>query len=120
MNSEKFVDIIIKSRLRKSSIEGVIENLIKVSGRSPHKDDVEESQWYHGLNENDKLYLERIIGKTTDMALFGLLAMLDGVSLVAENGDYELYYIDKETKERILLNDPNDIELHALYNAVEE
>lgn len=120
MNSEKFVDEIIKERVKIESIESVLRLLEKPGGRHPNKDIIENSNWYNDLSENDKIFVRRVISKAVDMTLFAFLGMLDGIGFINNNGDYELYYIDKKTKERILLNNPDEMELHALYNAVEE
>lgn len=115
MNKHEFVDV-IRFNAVDSTIDGLKSILASPPGRSPHKDLVEESNWYNGLNEVDRAMVERIIRRSIESSAFSFLALLDGVSTIEagpNKGVLKLIY-EKDGKQ-ILLNDEKDGE-HYLHD----
>jgi hypothetical protein len=115
MNKENFI-IGIKN-MRDSCVESRIRSLQKPAGRKPRKSLVESSLFYHSLNDINKENLRKIMADAIDQALFSFLCILDHVGFIEdteEKSEFELYAI--KNGERILINDPQQEELHNLYN----
>ena len=74
------------------------------------------SEWFNNLPEGDRRNVESIIVDAVNEALFGLLSVLDGARAIEDSGDKgQLVLTHKGVKEN-LLNDPDKIGLHDLYN----
>lgn len=116
MNSEEFVAA-IKEFVRDSAIDDTIENLEDPPGRKVPEAEKQRSKWFNNLPDEDHNNIKSIVTDAVDEALFGLLAVLDG-SRAIEDGDDKgrLLLVHKGLTEE-LLNDPNKIGLHDLYNA---
>jgi len=110
MNSEEFVQGIYAS-VYKTSIEAVIKTIADPPGRRPRRDLVELSSWYNGLSDADKSQVRGVVRRAVDQAIFGMLAVLDGVRVI-DDRHTDLYL---RTGDGTLLNDPSENELHALF-----
>jgi hypothetical protein len=121
MKTHEFVER-MKERLRVSTKNAIIENLIKVPGRKPRKKLLEMSQWYNNLSAEDKKQLEKVILESIDFTAFSVFTVLDGEGFIETEGnphDFELYAV-KDGK-KTLINDPNEEMLHDIYmGAVDE
>lgn len=114
MNSEEFVAA-IKEIVRDSAIEDTIENLEEPPGRIVPEAEKQRSEWFNKLSVKDRSNVEIIVTEAVDEALFGLLAILDGARAI-EDDKGRLVLVHKGVAE-VLLNDPDKIGLHELYNA---
>ncbi len=113
MNSEDFVAA-LKRHVRDAAIEDTIANLKQPPGRRvPPKEQI-RSDWYNTLSSEDAAQVNSIIATAVHEALFGLLAIIDGVRTIGDaNGRFELAYL---ADQRIVLNDSQAIGLHDLLN----
>ena len=115
MDSEEFI-LAIKNVVRDSAIEDTIENLEDPPGRKVPELERKRSEWFNNLPEGDRRNVESIIVDAVNEALFGLLSVLDGARAIEDSGDKgQLILTHKGVKEN-LLNDPDKIGLHDLYN----
>ncbi|EKO3627863.1 hypothetical protein [Vibrio metschnikovii] len=116
MNSEQFISV-IKKVVRECAIEDTIENLEDPPGRKVPEAEQLRSDWFNRLTEDDRRKVESIVTDAVDEALFGLLSVIDGARAIEDGEDKgRLALIYKGLNEE-LLNDPNKIGLHDLYNA---
>jgi hypothetical protein len=116
MNNNEFIEK-VKLYVRDAAIEDLICKLEKPHGRKPRKKSLIQSKWYNKLLNEDKIMLSKVIEEAVDEAIFGFLAVLDGVRIIEEdsvNSRLELKCIDIDKK--ILLNDPDKEYLHDIYN----
>ena len=96
-------------------VDGSIRNLEKPPGRQPHIDSVEASAFYNSLTDEQKVMLRKIVHSSIDIGIFKMLVILDNLSNgVDTDGEFELYF--NSGGEKVRLNDPNDEDLHDLYN----
>lgn len=115
MNREEFVNG-IKLNVDRASATGVVNQLVKPAGRKPHQKDVEISDWFNGLNVEDKEMVQRVISETSNAATFGFLCVLDGVRTVTDTaGELELYFNPADGTNNIYLNDFDGEFLHDLF-----
>lgn len=117
MNTKEFVEAIIEV-VRDATISDTLENLKEPPGRKPNKDDIELSQWYLSLSKEDAENIAKVISKSVDGSIFGLLAVFDGVRAIEDNGEGELELAYKDTTGRTLLNDPKCEYLHDVFNSL--
>jgi len=116
MNAADFVDA-IRSEVLKSSADGTISLLQRPPGRKPALELVSLSQWFNALPEVDKERVREVAVMSSHGAVFGFLAVLDGVRAIedgADRGSLELRHIKGE--DSTLLNDPSGPLLHDLLN----
>ncbi|MEG2804808.1 hypothetical protein [Stenotrophomonas sp.] len=110
MNSEQFVQA-IQQHAQDAATDTTMRNLQSPPGRRPAARAVALSQWYNGLSDQDKANVRAVVGEATHAAVFGVLAVLDGVRVVdEEKGRFELFHVGRA---RTLLN-PGDRDLHDL------
>lgn len=117
MDNELFTES-IKLYVRDTAIKSTISVLEKPPGRKPSQSTVAQSQWFNQLSTNEQHMVQEVIQEGIDMALFGFLAVLDGVRVIEDDGEGEfvLLYKRKGVKERI--NDPDKEYLHDIYNSL--
>jgi len=119
MNQKEFINAIriAVADSAKKSIESILAN---PPGRKPNRGDVELSDWFKALDEENKDFISRVIKRTADMAVFGFLCVLDGVRAIEygpDKGNLNLYY--EKNGNTILLNDADEEYLHDIWNAVD-
>lgn len=118
MNSEQFISA-IKKVVRECAIEDTVENLEDPPGRKAPEAEKLRSDWFNGLAEDERSMVESIVSDAVDEALFGLLSVIDGARAIEDGEDKgRLALIYKGLNEE-LLNDPDKIGLHDLYNVKE-
>ena len=118
MDSENFVRV-INQVVSKATKQDMLEDLLDPPGRQPEADAMALSEWFDGLDEQNRIYVEKVIDQAVDATLFGMFSVLDGVRAIEkgeEKGSLELSY----TKDSITtkLNDPHAEYLHDIYNRV--
>jgi hypothetical protein len=114
MNNVEFIKA-IKALVRDGAISDIIENLEDPPGRRPAKELVEVSNWYNEMGESDKLLVRTTISMAVDTAIFGMLAVIDGVRILEDlsNGSFKLNYEGNGKTE--CLNNQDDEFLHDMF-----
>jgi hypothetical protein len=105
----------VKAEACDSAVDTLMEILDNPPGRRPDERLVALAAWYRQLSSADKECLHQTITRTAHVAVFGVLAILDGVRAVeglGPKGEFELYYV--KGSQRVLLNDPKEGFLHDL------
>lgn len=119
MDGGQFVGA-IKLYVRDAAISGAVETLLDPPGRNVPDAVRCSSEWFNALASDDREQVERAIASAVDSAVFGMLAVIDGVRAVedtSEKGDFIL--IHKKADKETFLN-PNDGEyLHDIYNTAD-
>lgn len=118
MNAEDFIDV-VHSGAQEVATRSVISVLEDPPGRRPDPKLVVLSRWFNTLSEDDKQRVREVAAMASHDAVFGILAMLDGVRAIedgADRGALELRYV--KGKESILLNDPEGPMLHDLLQSL--
>jgi len=114
VDSEGFVEA-LKRHVRDAAIEDTLANLKTPPGRKVSLQERMQSDWYNSLSVEEANYVRDIVSRGVQDALFGFLAVLDGVRTIDDNGGvFELIYV---ADQRCVLNDPRNIGLHDLLNA---
>ena len=117
MSPETFIES-IKQVVVNNSVDSIESNLLSPPGRQPHVKLVLMSNWLNHLEPKDREMVRQIITESVEMAVFGFLCVIDGVSAIEDNssrGSLELYYTKDGQKK--ILNDPDGEYLHDLFNA---
>jgi hypothetical protein len=78
MHPDEFIEAVYLA-VYKTTIDGVPRLLAKPPGRKPQADLVDLSVWYNGLDDQGREKVAGIVRLTTDQAVFGMLASIDGV-----------------------------------------
>ncbi|MBR0757293.1 hypothetical protein JQ604_34370 [Bradyrhizobium jicamae] len=116
MTSNEFVEA-LKRHVRDAAIEDTIANLKNPPGRGVSLQVRALSEWYNALSAEEAKLVNDVIATGVHATLFGLLAVLDGARTIDHDGGrFELVYV---ADERVVLNDPQAIDLHDLLNAVD-
>lgn len=110
MNAEEFVN-----GLQRVTYQAVIEDVPSIlanpPGRQPRPELVKLSSWYKTLSGEDQQRVEDVVRLAADHAIFGVLAVLDGVRAF-DDKHTELYL---RTGDGVLLNEHP--ELHDIFRA---
>lgn len=115
MSPKYFIEIIRKI-VHEQSVNDTIETLESPIGNETSKESIKHSEFYRSLTDENKEILKNILFNTSEMTIFGLLCVLDGVRAIengAEKGALELWYRKGDYTE--LLNDPDNEFLHDLF-----
>ncbi|OUQ95190.1 hypothetical protein B5M10_18825 [Pluralibacter gergoviae] len=116
MDSEKFVSV-LNLVVRDAAVEDEISLLKSPPGRNPPKELVDLSNFYNTQTEEVKGLINKIIKRTAENTLFGVLCVIDGVRAIENDenkGELVLTY-HKDNKSSYVLNKNKD--LHDIYNA---
>lgn len=114
MDKQEFMNAVNKAVVE-GSIDGLKQILLTPPGRAPHRDLVEESNWYNNLNETDREMADRIIKRSVESGIFHFLCILDGVSTIESGTDKGvLKLIYEKGDETVLLNDEQTEYLHDM------
>jgi hypothetical protein len=114
MKTSEFVDIVNKI-VRKAAVVDTISYLRSPPGMRPPAEAVALSKWYNALDASNQAMVERMMDMVARAAVFGFLAMLDGVRVVegmGPKGHFELRFIKDGRTD--LLNGPSGEMLHDL------
>ncbi|WP_230112762.1 hypothetical protein [Stenotrophomonas lactitubi] len=110
MKAEEFVSA-IQNYVLESAVDSTISNLEHPAGRRVPPDVSARSEWFNSLPDVEAEMLRAVARDAARSAVFGFLAVLDGVRVIdSEKGSFELYYVGRE---RCLVS-PSDIDLHDL------
>jgi hypothetical protein len=115
MNSEEFIEK-IKLVVRDAAVEGTVENLLDPPGRSVGDRMRLRSEWYNSLSIDEKSYITDVIVEAVDEAVFGLLAVIDGVRVIEKEGTKGRFVLIYRKDEDTVINSPDEAYLHDIYN----
>ena len=118
MTSEEFVRA-VKMQTSDAAARGTLQILKRPPGRKPSERLLRLSEWYKALKAEDQETLARLVKEAAEFAVFEFFCVVDGVSAIEdsqEKGDLELYFAKGGDSCR--LNDPQQPELHNLFNAL--
>ena len=111
MNNEEFVGLINKN-VRKTVV-GIVESDLRDLS-ADNKILKELSEWYNKKDDAEKEIIGKLITRVYDCAAWRILMTLDSGNKYG--GDFELYFKDNSSGEKISLIDPPVLdELHELY-----
>ena len=118
MSPAEFVGA-IRKYVRDAAIAVVRTSLQSPPGRRPDPQSVTRSAWYCGLSEHDRKMVDRVVELSVDAAIFGFLAVLDGVRAIEPPGSKGvLRLLHVVGNSEIQLNDPAAADLHDLFKSV--
>jgi len=115
MTREEFVDA-VRLQAMDAAVRTTVQTLVQPVERRLSEESVNVSNWYRTLTPDDRTHIETVVRRAAFNAVFGVLAILDGVRPVegaGEKGTFELTYEKQST--RILLNDPTQELLHDMF-----
>jgi hypothetical protein len=115
MTREEFVEA-VKLQAMDAAVRTTVQTLLKPVEKNPAEESVSISNWYRMLNADDRIRIETVARRAAFNAVFGVLAILDGVRPVegaGEKGTFELTYEKQDAK--VLLNDPTQELLHDAF-----
>lgn len=105
MKQNDFVDV-----LRVEAINAAVMDTLAIledpPGRQPDPELVELAAWFDDLPAEHRGLLRRVLEHATRSAVFGVLAILDGVRQsegVGPKGHYELRHVDADGRVEVLL-----------------
>ena len=81
MDSSSFVEGVYVA-VYEGAIDDVVTLLSDSPGRAPSPRIIALSEWYRALEASDAKHVEEVIRLSVDLAVFGFLAVLDGVRAV--------------------------------------
>jgi hypothetical protein len=113
MDSQRFIDV-VKQVVRDETITGMISLLQNPVGRKTIQETKDIVEWYRSLDEAERRLLLKVITKSVDIALFGILCVIDGVRAIEDGpnkGQIELRYVKDGKVTMLNLN----TSLHELY-----
>lgn len=114
MSPKYFVEI-VKEVVQEQAINDMIETLIEPVGHEPPAQSKVMSDFYLSLSQEQKDILKNIIRNTSEMTLFGLFCVLDGVRAIESGEDkglLELWY--RKGDYTLLINNEDEDFLHDL------
>jgi hypothetical protein len=111
VNADEFVEA-LHLVVYEAAIEDVLSVLADPPGRRPRPELTELSAWVNDLSGEDRERLGGVIRLAVDHAVFGMMAVLDGVRVI-DDEHTELYL---RTGDGTLLNEQHD--LHDIFRSV--
>jgi hypothetical protein len=114
MTQKYFIEI-VRRVVQQQAVSDILENLENPPGRQPPERIKKLSLFYKQLDKDQQANLKDILNEATEMTLFGMFCVIDGVRSIESGeskGALELWYRKGETT--ILLNNIEDDFLHDL------
>ena len=103
-----------------AAVAGTQAILQQPPGKRPATDLIKTAEWFRGLSIEDQEFARNIARLAVHQAVFGFLAVIDGVRLIDDKaplGRFELRFIRGE--DSFLINPTDGEELHDLLTEVE-
>jgi hypothetical protein len=103
MSPEEFVSA-LRVHVMRAAVDDTIDAIVNPPGRKPATELTQLSTWFRGLDEADRSMLRRAFVEVSHIAVFGVLAVLDGVRPVDEHqppGALELWYEGREGRTKL-------------------
>ncbi len=117
MTKEEFVNA-VDIAVGQSTILDIKSILKTPIGRQPDKKSIDLSNWYNDLSSADKENLHQVIEQTTDLCLFGMFCVLDGVRAIENDPDKGELVLDfQKNGESVRLNEEKGMYLHDIYKS---
>ena len=119
MNPEEFVAA-IKLVVLDAAVRDAQSVLVSPPGRRPAAGLVRASEWFLGLSDEDRSMVMEVARDAAHGAVFGMLAVLDGVrtiDAIGPKGLLRLVYVSADGEETVL-NDEAGEELHDVLNSI--
>ena len=116
MTAEEFVAA-IKVVVHDAAADDVIGAVQTPTGRKPAPSVLQLSSWYNALFEPDKANVRAMVLRGVHAALFGVFAVIDGVSVIEdteEKSDFRLVQARGGVETTI---NPPSVMLHDIYQA---
>jgi hypothetical protein len=114
MTQDEFI-----AAVRRGAFESAVrETALQPAGRKPHQVLVVMWEWYTALPDRDKALVGQAMRISAYGALFGILAMIDGVRVIDDppHGELRLTYVTPDGIEQPLNGMLPDLdELHSLW-----
>ena len=110
MDAAEFVDVVRKV-VMEAAVDGVVSNLTEPPGKRPAPELLKLSKWFLGLPADDRAMVRRALDEGSHAAVFGLLAVLDGVRRVDPEqppGKLQLWYEGRQGR-TMLSGDLHDL-----------
>lgn len=117
MTPDEFVQA-LKRVAAEDAVDSVKQVLKQPPGRRPDPRMVDLSQHYNQMDPTEQRFIGQTMELVARQAVFGVLAVLDGVRSVegfGPKGEFQLYY--QKGDERTRLNSPGGEMLHDIFNA---
>jgi hypothetical protein len=109
MTRNYFVDT-VKKVVHQQTVKDMVDNLIDAPEHL-----LKYKEFYASLSEDNKSLLRELLNEASEMTLFGMLCVIDGVRAIEnspDKGTLELWYRNGE--ENYLINDIEEEFLHDL------
>lgn len=116
MNSTQFISS-IREVVREYAIEGAISNIKNPPGRRVSDFEKKRADWFNKLDDIDRIMIDSIITYAVDEAIFGFLSVIDGTRSIENSTEKGSIILIHRGKYETVLNDPEQICLHDLYNS---
>lgn len=115
MNQETFVKEVVKSLIRDNSEKIFLESVENPAGYPDQLKNALEN--FHQYNERQRNEIRAFVKLAIHTTVFRFLAILDGVSIISDNGRLRLSFVDDNGNESLLADDGGDIPdyLHDIY-----
>jgi hypothetical protein len=81
MDAEDFVTG-VRTAVFESSIKATLATVGEPVGKAPTEERLDLAEWYNGLGDADSARARELVRLAADQAVFGMLAVLDGVRTV--------------------------------------
>ena len=110
-----------KIRAFDPAVSGVLKQLEDgAPGRGPHPRADALSAWFNGLGPNDRLMVGEVVRNAAHAAVFHLLCILDGVSVIDDPPHVELVLmaVAPDGGSSVLASAQSVVELHDEFNAL--
>jgi hypothetical protein len=118
MTPEVFIRA-IQTVVTRSSVNGVLENILHPPGRKPPPELVEISKWFAGLDDNSRKKVKEVMELVASQSTYNFLLVLDDLLTLEstdQKGRIEIFYRKGSTQ--IWLNSPASEPLTSLFKAL--
>ncbi|MBF5041328.1 hypothetical protein FGE12_02945 [Aggregicoccus sp. 17bor-14] len=120
MTPEEFVEV-VRQVVMQGAVRAAVSLLERPPGRRPAPKLVAASAWYNGLSEQDREQVRGVAAMASHAAVFGFLAVLDGVRVIEDGPDKGTLTLTlRKGDQEWVLNPPNAPMLHDLLNTPPE
>ena len=119
MTPKSFINALRRTVLN-AAVTGTLAILQQPPGKRPATDLTKTAKWFRGLSIEEQEFASNIARLAVHQAVFGFLAVIDGVRLIDDKaplGRFELRFIRGE--DSFLINPTDGEELHDLLTEVE-
>lgn len=115
MNQETFVKEVVELLIRDRSEKIFLESVEHPVGYPDHMKNALEN--FHQYSESQRDEIRAFVKLTIHTTIFRFLTILDGVSIISDNGRLRLSFVDNSGNETLLADDGADTPdyLHDIY-----